>query len=502
MDYVKFFGLEREPFQNDLDGRFYFEGAAQRRARMHLVRALQQHKGLALLLGGPGLGKTTLAHHVLRDLDARRFAAHLLLSSHRDCARGWFLPQVARVYGVAEPSPRVPELIEQIHERLLAVRGAGRHPVLFVDEAQLLGEPQTLEEFRALLNLAHEGQRVLSLLLFGMDELGGVMALDPSLAQRVDVRVQLCALSAEETGAYLAHRLACAGGDASLLSADAVEALYLYSGGVPRVLNTLADNALFEASIEECRPVAREHVAAAALQLDLRPLATEGEGARAVASFQRVSAEDASARVGPAMAEPPAPPIAQVQSSEVEPADDEPPIDEASSADEALFGENTAETLGTPTIDEDWLEPVAPVLDAVLRSFEEEPPAEDDARPTAEKRAQERPGDALREDPLQWSLGDLGAESSGLEPPAPPSAAERVPPQRHPEEDSLANLSFADEAGEEDVLDLGPALPPVAPAQRPAPPKAAPPARSRGPRIDLPEDDDLDSLFDEIQIDS
>src|SRR5262245_20309777 len=501
MDYVKFFGLAREPFQNDLDGRFYFEGSSQRRARQYLLRAVQQRKGLALLLGGPGLGKTTLAHQLLRDLDARKFAAHLLVSSHRECALGWFLPQLARAYGVKQPATRVPELIEQIHERLLAARLEGRHPVLFVDEAQLLGEPRTLEEFRALLNLAHEGQRVFSLVLFGMEELSGVLALDRSLAQRVDVRARLEAFSAEETAAYLAHRLSCAGGSAELVEADAVEALYRYSAGVLRVLNTLADNALFEAALEECRSVGAGHVAAAAQQLDL-PLvepdsAEEALAAgEAAASFQKIRAEGVALRAA------------------------QGPQAESAADDEPLFGESTAESLGRPAAaepDEDWLQPVAPVLDEVLRSFDEEAAVEiSPAEPGAtvvNLRADLADSDSSADDdPLEWSLLDASSDPAEPEAPEAPRAEELAAlPGAEADDDSMANLSFSDAAApaadfdEPEELELSDADVAQLILDSPEEPRAAaagktPGPQAKGPHIDLPEDDDLDSLFDEIQI--
>jgi type II secretory pathway predicted ATPase ExeA len=479
MDYVKFFGLECEPFQNDLDGRFYFEGSSQRRARQQILRAVQQRKGLALLLGGPGLGKTTLAHQLLRELDPQKFAAHLLLSSHRECARGWFLPQLGRAYGLAKPSARVPDLIEQIHAQLLAVRSAGRHPVLFVDEAQLLGEVQTLEEFRALLNLAHDGQRVFSLVLFGMEELGGLLALDSSLAQRVDVRARLAAFSASEAGAYLAHRLARAGGAPGLLQADAVEALHRYSGGVMRVLNTLADTALFEAALEECRAVGVAHVAAAAQQFDLRPIEAEAEASEIPAGEAAASFQASPAPAG------------------------EP--DEGAEADEEpLFGESTAETLGKAKPDADWLEPVAPVLDAVIRSFDDETsaqvaPDELPAPATRPSAAREAPAD----DPLEWSLLDVSAGAGEGEAPDAPRAVELAAlPGSANDDDSMANLTFADEElelGEADLAELVLERSDEEPAASTPTPAAA---RSKGPRIDLPEDDDLDSLFDEIQIET
>jgi type II secretory pathway predicted ATPase ExeA len=470
MDYVKFFGLECEPFQNDLDDRFYFEGSSQRRARMHLLRAVQQRKGLALLLGGPGLGKTTLAHHLLRELDPGKFAAHLLLSSHRDCARGWLLPQLARAHGVAKPSARVPELIEQIQQQLLGARRSGRHPVLFVDEAQLLGEAQTLEEFRALLNFSHEGQRIFSLVLFGMEELGGILALDPSLAQRIDVRVQLCAFSAAETAAYLAHRLERAGAPAGLLAPAAVDALHRYSGGVLRVLNTLADNALFEAALEESRRVGVEHVASAAQQLELRPHAPP---------VQVSSPESAT----------PAPAQTAAPEPESLPAGDEP-----------LLGDSSADVSAATAQTDDWLEPVTPVLDEVMKSFD---PEAHGAEPAP---ARARGSD--RDDPLEWSLLDLAADPTESEAPDAPRSEElEALPGGENADDSMANLSFGDQLAapetEPEAIELEDAVDELMLDEEPGTAAHVGPAtRGKGPKIDLPEDDDLDSLFDDIQIES
>jgi type II secretory pathway predicted ATPase ExeA len=485
MDYVKFFGLEREAFQNDLDQRFYFEGGSQRRARMQLGRAIGQRKGLALVLGAPGLGKTTLAHRLLADLDPAKVEAHLLVSSHRECARGWFLPQFARLYGASNPSTRIPELIDQIHELLLGVRLAGRHPVLLIDEAQLLGEPQTLEEFRALLNLSHAGQRVFSLVLFGMQELGGVLALDPALAQRVDVRVQLSPFTAAETGAYLAHRLTCAGGAPALLAASAVDALYRYSGGVLRLLNTLADNAFFEAALDESRQVGADHVAAAAQQLELSPSALEGEVGEAAAAFHAQGPADGRAHA-PAPAEVPG---------------DEP-------ENELLLGEPASQG----GEEDDWLEPVGPVLDEVLKTFDDATLTQtlgDTVVPGLSGRGAPLPAsEDAAEDPLGWTLVEPKAALLEAEAPDAPRAEELAAlPGAGNDDDSMANLSFADDVelpqAEPELEDLSDELDELVLGEEPeAELPAARPSKGKGPRIDLPEDEDLDLLFDDIQIES
>lgn len=271
MDYLKFYDLKLEPFKNDLSGSFYFESAGQRRARMRLLRGIDQKKGLSVLVGGPGCGKTTLAHNLLAELDEGKWAARMIVVPHSACAHGWLLPQLATQFGVDQPTAHIPHLLEQIDTQLVKFREGGQHPVLFVDEAQLFRNVHAMEEFRGLLNFVHEGEKLISIVLFGLQELADVIALDPPLAQRVDVRVELRPMEREEASAYLHHRLERAGAPNSVLSPEAIEALYRYSAGVPRVLNTLTDNALFEGFLSETSPLDASIVSGAADDLGLLP---------------------------------------------------------------------------------------------------------------------------------------------------------------------------------------------------------------------------------------
>jgi type II secretory pathway predicted ATPase ExeA len=269
MDYLKFFGFEEEPFRNDPDPRFYFESQAQSEARMRLLRGIQQGKGLSVVVGGPGCGKTTLARHVPHALDRERFVARALVVAHAAVDRGWLVRRIARSFGVTEPRRDPLRVLSQIYERLATLQSSGRHPVLLLDEAQLLRDTETMEEFRGLLNLEHQGRRLLSLVLLGMEPLNEVLAADPALAQRVEVRVRLRGLDREEVEAYLAHRLACARGSSDVFTSEAVSAIFRYSDGTPRLVNTLSDNALFEGFLARSNPVDASAVGAAAEQLGL-----------------------------------------------------------------------------------------------------------------------------------------------------------------------------------------------------------------------------------------
>ena len=269
MDYLKFYELEKAPFQNDPDEHFFFESAGHRRALAHLGRGIDQHKALSVLVGEAGCGKTTLATRIHGRLDPQEYRAQLLLISHADCASGWLLPAVARAFGVSEPADTAPTQLVQIRAAFVAHRKNGRHPVLMVDEAQLLSNMQVMEEFRGILNLTLDGARLVSMLLFGLPELSELLRLDAPLAQRVEVRADVAGLHLDELKSYVKYRLEQAGGPADLFTDNALDAIHAYGRGVPRVTNTLADGALFEAFLSETRPVDASLVSAAAEQLQL-----------------------------------------------------------------------------------------------------------------------------------------------------------------------------------------------------------------------------------------
>ena len=204
MEHLKFFDLPSDPFQNEADERFYYESAPQKRARLRLMRGIQQRKALSVLVGGPGLGKTTLAHSLLRALDPREFAAHYLSIPHEACSSGWFLPNVARAFGVHAPLGEIPALVDQIHAQLVSIvgrRNAAR--CCSIDEAQLFRNRDAMEEFRGLLNLLHDGRKLVSLVLFGLPELAEILKLDAPLAQRVEIRVELTPMDWLESQAYV-----------------------------------------------------------------------------------------------------------------------------------------------------------------------------------------------------------------------------------------------------------------------------------------------------------
>ena len=104
MSYLKFYKLDADPFRNEPESRFYFEGAVQQQARMRLERAIQQRKGLAVLIAGQGCGKTTLAHHILDDLSGAESATRMLIVPHPNCGPGWLLPEINRAFGVGDPA--------------------------------------------------------------------------------------------------------------------------------------------------------------------------------------------------------------------------------------------------------------------------------------------------------------------------------------------------------------------------------------------------------------
>jgi general secretion pathway protein A len=148
---------------------------------------------------------------------------------------------------VESPAQEKLALLSQLYQRLLQIYDEGKKAVVLIDEAQMLETRELMEEFRGLLNLEVPERKLISFFFFGLPEIEQNLRLDPPLAQRVALRFKLEPFTAESTDAYIRHRLRLAGCPRMPFDEGAVEAIHRLSCGTPRVINTLCDNALFEA---------------------------------------------------------------------------------------------------------------------------------------------------------------------------------------------------------------------------------------------------------------
>lgn len=298
MEYLHHFGLSEDPFRNDHLERFLHESPPQLDAQRRLERAVRQGRGLVLLTGPVSSGKTTVARALFESLEEEAFESRMMVVLRASADFAWLSARLARELGVEEPASEREALLVQIYERLAIVREDGRHAVLIVDEAHALARGGALEEVSALVKLEYDERRVLSVVLVGTPLLDAAIAGDPQLAHHLDARVALRAHSAEEAAEYLEHRLRSAGGDPALLLPGAVAALHQLGGGWPGRMNTLADNALFEAYLAGRTQVTRSEVERACEALGWSEVDSESEApspaAAAAPSAGRAMAESTS----------------------------------------------------------------------------------------------------------------------------------------------------------------------------------------------------------------
>jgi general secretion pathway protein A len=279
VEHLSTFGLTRDPFANEPQLDLFFESQSARDAAARLRRAAQQGKGLVVLTGAGGLGKTMLVRHVLEGLEEEVFEPCLLVPVPGVSDGGWVLDRLARQLGVESPAKERGAVLTEVYEKLAIVREEGRHAVVILDEAQVLAEQGVLRELRGLLNLEYEERRLLTLVLVGLPALAHAIVNETALAERVDVPLRLAPLTAEESSRYLTHRIRAAGGNPAIVESNAVAALVKWGGGIPRLLNRLADAALFEAHMAGRVSATAADVERAAAELELR----QPEGAAAFA---------------------------------------------------------------------------------------------------------------------------------------------------------------------------------------------------------------------------
>ena len=262
--YLEYFGLARRPFSKTPDPAFLYPSRQHAEALARLSHAVEERE-IAVLTGEVGAGKTTLSR-ALVDAFAEQCRFSFVVNPALPPAQ--LLAAIADGFGI-QGTRRKSDVYAALAEHFSALDEAGRFPVVVVDEAQLLAGRSAFDELRLLTNLAADDRALVGLILIGQPELrqrvrerGG----EP-FAQRVGVAYHVGPLDEGETGSYVAHRLAVAGRDAPLFSADGIASLHRSSRGLPRRINQLAANALLEGFAREADLIGAEVVDAAAADL-------------------------------------------------------------------------------------------------------------------------------------------------------------------------------------------------------------------------------------------
>ena len=265
MPYYRFFGLERDPFLDTADPYFYCELGALQKAKDRLVKSVDASRGLTVVLGEPGTGKTSLSGALEQELlaDDRMVLGKVLDPTFATDVE--FLIAIGRVFGLALP-PRSSAALKNALKNFFfeSVILEKRTLVLVIDEAQNLSE-DNLEALRMLLNYQVPQRKLLNILLFGQSELEGRIVAKGNLADRVDGWIRLERLDDAMSSAILDFRLNRAGlsPGQQLFTTDARARLLDAAGGLPRRLTMVAHLAMEEAVDRASTLVNEDHVLSA-----------------------------------------------------------------------------------------------------------------------------------------------------------------------------------------------------------------------------------------------
>jgi type II secretory pathway predicted ATPase ExeA len=248
--YLDQFGLQENPFRLAPDPRFLFLSKQHARARAYMESTVWFTDGFVVVTGEIGSGKTTLIEDFLSNLDDSVTVARIAQTQLTPVE---FLQTVLAQFGFQPFAMGKAELLETLNRLLEELLDEGRKVVIVIDEAQNL-DRRVLEEIRMLSGVCVGREKVLSIILAGQPELADILDAPDmeQLAQRTRLRFHLRPLAEEEIGAYIAHRIEIAGGrDPSIFAPETFPDIYRYTGGVPRLINTLCDTALICAFADE-----------------------------------------------------------------------------------------------------------------------------------------------------------------------------------------------------------------------------------------------------------
>jgi len=242
--------LKERPFNVTADPSFFFLSRHHQEALAHLSYGINQRKGIIVITGEVGTGKTTLCRFFLNQLGKNVKTAFILNPSFSDIQ---LLEAILKDFGVKAKEKNRLSFLWELNKFLLAESVDGNNVVLIIDEAQNLKPPQ-LEQVRLLSNLETEKEKLIQIVLAGQPELNRKLNLHDlrQLRQRIMVSYHMLPLDNDEVKRYIEHRLNIAGSSGRIVfSADATRAICDFSKGTPRLINILCDRALLAGFIAE-----------------------------------------------------------------------------------------------------------------------------------------------------------------------------------------------------------------------------------------------------------
>ncbi len=264
--YLELFKIHELPFRLSPDPQFLYLSKQHARAKAYMESTIWFTDGFVVITGEIGAGKTTLIETFLRELQTDVVVCQINQTQLSPTA---FLQTILVQFGFSPFNMKKPEVLATMNQFLTEQHANGRKVLLIIDEAQNLSS-RVLEEVRMLSGVETTKEKVLRIILAGQPELNDKLNSHEllQLTQRVRLRFHLSALTSAETSAYIDHRLEVAGSQGRRIFAeDTYATIYRYTGGTPRLINTLCDTSMMAAFGRDSETVALEDVQAAIREL-------------------------------------------------------------------------------------------------------------------------------------------------------------------------------------------------------------------------------------------
>lgn len=240
--YLEYWGLASSPFANAPTESLFFPSPQHEEALSRMLYVIEHRKGVAMLTGEVGCGKTTVTKILMNSLNKDKFRFQLLSNPAMDPLD--LIRAILLNLGEKSVNGFKPVLLSQLQDRLVRNAAEGVNTILAIDEAHVINNRETLDELRMLLNIQHDEQFLMTIILLGQPPLLKKISELQPLKERISVKYNLTPLDQKNTLRYIIYRLKNVGAERGFFTTESILPLFQYSGGIPLRINNLCDRCL------------------------------------------------------------------------------------------------------------------------------------------------------------------------------------------------------------------------------------------------------------------